>query len=210
MASVLGLPIAAHGSIDSVGGRRASRFSRKVLPRMLGVVDHARPLRTSPLRCNGFCLRSPERPRHLGQSPFRGSVPGLRVPLSTLRARPLGRVHMTRGHRGWLALQCANPSFAALCRFIPALLWTELAIQRSTSFRTPSERKRLGARAESGGGRHRPVPAVGQLPHHRRSIRTGRKLRQELLDLAPRLVGGPLQDVLPVLQVQVRRQLRAR
>ena len=125
MASVLGLPIAAHGSIDSVGGRRASRFSRKVLPRMLGVVDHARPLRTSPLRCNGFCLRSPERPRHLGQSPFRGSVPGLRVPLSTLRARPLGRVHMTRGHRGWLALQCANPSFAALCRFIPALLQTE-------------------------------------------------------------------------------------
>ncbi len=56
---------------------------------------------------------------------FRGSIPCLRVPLTTLRARPYGRVHMTRGHRGWLALQCANSSFAALCRFIPALLRTK-------------------------------------------------------------------------------------
>ncbi len=56
---------------------------------------------------------------------FRGSIPGLRVPLLTLRARPLGRVHIARGHRGWLALQCTNPSFAALCRFIPALLRNE-------------------------------------------------------------------------------------
>jgi len=53
---------------------------------------------------------------------FRGSIPGLRVPLSTLRAYPYGRVHMTRGHREWRALQCANSSFATPCRFIPALL----------------------------------------------------------------------------------------
>ncbi len=52
---------------------------------------------------------------------FRGSIPGLRVPLSTLRTRPYGRAHMTRGHGGWLALPSANSSFAALCRLIPAL-----------------------------------------------------------------------------------------
>ena len=68
--------------------------------------------------------------------------------------------------------------------------------------------RRLGVRAESEGRRRRPRPSVGQLPHHRRSIRTGRKLRHELLDLALRPVGGPLQEVLAVLRGQVRRQLR--
>jgi len=65
MASVLGLPIAAHGAI-AVGGCRISRFSRKVLPRMLGVFDRARPRRTSPCRCVGCCLRLPKGPRRLG------------------------------------------------------------------------------------------------------------------------------------------------
>ena len=77
---------------------------------------------------------------------------------------------------------------------------TELAIDRSISLRMPSERRYLGVRAESEGRRRRPRPAVGQLPHHRRSIRTGRKLRHELLDLALRPVGGALEDVLAVLQ----------
>ncbi len=53
-----------------------------------------------------------------------------------------------------------------------------------------------------------PSRRAGQLAHHRRSIRTGRKLRHELLDLALRAVGGPLQESLPVLHGQVRRQLR--
>ena len=51
-------------------------------------------------------------------------------------------------------------------------------------------------------------PSVGQLPHQGRSIRTGRDLRHELLDLPLRPVGGALQERLPVLRGQVRRQLR--
>src|SRR5713226_7563863 len=87
---------------------------------------------TSPLRCPRCCLRLREESRRLGiQIRFRGSIPALRVPLSTLRARPHGRVHRTRGHRGWLALQCATSSFATLCRFIPALLPERVTRRRS-------------------------------------------------------------------------------
>jgi hypothetical protein len=106
------------------GRLRASRFSRMVLPRMLGVsaYDRARSHCTSPFLVHEYGLRLRKQPRHLGvELDFAAQCPGLRVPLSTLRARPCGRVHMTRGHRGWLALQCAIPSFAAPCRFIPAL-----------------------------------------------------------------------------------------
>ena len=69
-------------------------------------------------------------------------------------------------------------------------------------------RERLGVRAESEGRRRRSGPSVGQLPHHRRSIRTGRKLRHEFLDLSLRTVGGSVQDVLLVLRGQVRGELR--
>src|SRR5258705_6156249 len=53
---------------SATGGRRVSRFSRKVLPRMLGVSDRARPYCTSPFRCSRCCLRFQKRPRHLGTS----------------------------------------------------------------------------------------------------------------------------------------------
>jgi len=49
-----------------VGGRRVSRFSRIVSPRMLRVFDRARPQRTSPCRCVGYCLRHWKKPRPLG------------------------------------------------------------------------------------------------------------------------------------------------
>jgi len=46
-----------------------------------------------------------------------GSIPGLRVPLSTLRPRPYGRTRMTRGRRSWLSLQRMTLSFTTLRRF---------------------------------------------------------------------------------------------
>ena len=57
---------------------------------------------------------------------------------------------MTRGHRGWLALQCAIPSFAALRRFIPAHVRTELR-------RPASKRVRPAAAALPASPRARPA-----------------------------------------------------
>ena len=51
---------------------------------------------------------------------FRGSILGLRIPLSTLRTRPHGRLRMTRGRRGWLGLRRTTLPFAPPRRFNPA------------------------------------------------------------------------------------------
>ena len=87
-------------------------------------------------------------------------------------------------------------------------VWTQSATVHRASLRIPSEHGRLGARAEPEGRRRRPGPAVGQLPHHRRSIRTRRHLGDQLLDLSLGPVGRPLQEIVPVLRRQVRCQLR--
>ena len=42
---------------------------------------------------------------------LRGSIPGLRVPLSTLRPHPCECARMTRGRRSWLSLQRMTLSF---------------------------------------------------------------------------------------------------
>ncbi len=52
--------------------------------------------------------------------PFRGSIPDLHVPLSTLRTDPCGPSRMTRGRCGSLRLHRATLAFAAPRRFIPA------------------------------------------------------------------------------------------
>ncbi len=51
---------------------------------------------------------------------FRGSIPGLHVPLSTLHADPRGPSCMTRGRCGSLHLHRTTLAFAAPRRFIPA------------------------------------------------------------------------------------------
>jgi len=48
---------------------------------------------------------------------FRGSIPDLYIPLSTLRRRPRERLRMTRGRCGSLYLQRMNLSFTTPCRF---------------------------------------------------------------------------------------------
>ena len=58
--------------------------------------------------------------RHPGEKIFRGSIPGLHVPLSTLRPCPHGQQRMTRGRCGPLTLQCMTLSFTTPRRFIPA------------------------------------------------------------------------------------------
>src|SRR5437867_2603547 len=57
---------------------------------------------------------------------FRGSIPGLHVPLSTLRCRPRERPRMTRGRSGSLLLLRVTLSFTAPRRFAPALYGTTL------------------------------------------------------------------------------------
>ena len=44
--------------------------------------------------------------RHLEMARFRGSIPCLHVPLSTLRRLRYRGLRMTRGQRGWLTLRC--------------------------------------------------------------------------------------------------------
>src|SRR5271167_2019903 len=48
---------------------------------------------------------------------FHGSIPGLYVPLSTLRRRPHEQLRMTRGRCGSLDLQRMKLSFTTPCRF---------------------------------------------------------------------------------------------
>ena len=55
-----------------------------------------------------------------GRGFFRGSIPGLHVPLSTLRLYPRGQRRMTRGRCGPLTLQRMTLSFTTPRRFIPA------------------------------------------------------------------------------------------
>ena len=80
-------------------------------------------------------------------------------------------------------------------------------MDRSTSVRTPAG-KGPTACGPVWMEEALPDPSVGQLPHHRGSIRTGRELRHELLDLSPRPVDGALEESLPVLQGEVRPELR--
>jgi len=55
--------------------------------------------------------------RHPRPRRFRSSIPGLHVPLSTLRRRPYDQRRMTRGQRGSLLLHCARLSLATPRRF---------------------------------------------------------------------------------------------
>ena len=61
--------------------------------------------------------RHPEVARLAAEHVFRGSIPSLHVPLSTLRLRPYERQRMTRGQRGWLDLHCMKFSFTTPRRF---------------------------------------------------------------------------------------------
>ncbi len=86
---------------------------------------------------------------------------------------------------------------------------TQDRLGRGNCVWTESERgagDRVGARSPARRGRS-DGRGLGQLPDESRSIGTGRQLGRELLDLALRAVGGPLQDGLPVVGGEVRGEL---
>jgi len=97
-----------------------SRFSRVEYPDMPGVSDCAESTLGSPWRRTQCCLPPRGTTSALWRRLFRSSIPGLPVPLSTLRWMPRGRPRMTRGQDGWLVLSCVTLSFTTPRRFIPA------------------------------------------------------------------------------------------
>src|SRR5262245_22301639 len=58
--------------------------------------------------------------RHPGLARFRGSIPCLHVPLSTLHGPRYRGSRMTRGQRGWLTFAVGDLHSFTLCRFVSA------------------------------------------------------------------------------------------
>jgi len=70
---------------------------------------------------SGVAFRSRPRRRHPEvYVPFRGSIPGLHLPLSTLRTHSYPCLRMTRGCCDSLCLQHMELSSTTPCRFVPA------------------------------------------------------------------------------------------
>ena len=101
-----------------------SRFPLKVLACMLRVSDRAGSKSVSryatPPVLPSDLVRQRRHPEVATACAmvvqFRGSIPGLHVPLSTLHLRPCGRRCMTRSQCGSLALHCMKLSFTTPCR----------------------------------------------------------------------------------------------
>ena len=82
------------------------------------------PRSSRSLDASGVAFRLLERRRHPEVATtlavvqiFRGSIPSLHFPLSTLRSRPCGRQRMTRGRCGSLPLHRGARSSPTPCRF---------------------------------------------------------------------------------------------
>ena len=86
----------------------------------LGSLTARGPDASRDIDASDVAFRVPPRRRHPEGSCFRGSIPGLHVPLSTLRPCPCGQRRMTRGRCGPLTLQRMTLSFTTPRRFIPA------------------------------------------------------------------------------------------
>ena len=97
-----------------------SRFSRVEFPCMPGVLDCAEPCGHLRWRIRRCCLPPCGTTSALWSRLFRSSIPGLHVPLSTLRLQPCDCKRMTRGQDGSLLLSCVTLSFTTPRRFIPA------------------------------------------------------------------------------------------
>ena len=105
------LPPVSHG---------ISRLPHKVPECMHRVYDRAGPTDNLRYRCRRCCLplrRTASAPWSKG---FRGSIPGLHLPLSTLRTHGYPYLRMTRGYCGSLRLQHMELPSTTPCRFMPA------------------------------------------------------------------------------------------
>ena len=100
--------------IPSLADRHGiSRLPLKVLACMLRVSDRAGPKASRDSDASSLAFRLVQQRRHPGVAiacamvvQFRGSIPGLHAPLSTLHPRPCGRTYMTRSQCGSLLLHC--------------------------------------------------------------------------------------------------------
>jgi hypothetical protein len=99
-----------------------SQFRYTKCLHMQRVYDHVGYPRGLPWRPLGCCLPLRLTASAAGSSVFRGSIPRLWFPLSTLRNGPHGPSRMTRGQYDWLGLCCTTLSFATLCSFVLAHL----------------------------------------------------------------------------------------
>ena len=104
--------------------------------------------------------RHPEVTRLAAGRQFRGSIPGLYVPRSTLRPRPCGRRRMTWGRCGWLRLHRMTLSFTPPCRFLPAhralsnqSVHVRVSMEPSTTVRSGRKWSVSCAAADLGSGR---------------------------------------------------------
>src|SRR5207245_18560 len=95
----------------------------------LGRIPLGQPPSLHRLLSLRLALRLVQQRRHPGVATagamvvqFRGSIPGLYVPLSTLHPRPYARRYMTRGQCGSLLLHCMKLSFTTPYRLLPAHL----------------------------------------------------------------------------------------
>ena len=106
-----------------------------------------RPPWRSPMRASPFrLLHGVGAP---GWTTFRGSRTCPRLPLSTLRRQPRGRLRMTRGRRGWLGLQRAELASAA--GFAGARRMFDASPSPSANALRCNSLRRLVARAKTAG-----------------------------------------------------------
>src|SRR5262249_27888015 len=131
--------VAERSVVRSPGSRaRSVRACQCLRPR--------RAVWASRYRAHPYCLPSAERRRRPGRWYFRGSMAGLRAPLSTLRCCPRGQPRMTRGRCGSLLLHRDGLAPSTPCRPPGALR----SASKSDRWITSS------ARARSVGGTSRP------------------------------------------------------
>jgi hypothetical protein len=90
---------------------------------MSGVFDLAGPVSARDSAPTSVAFPPNKQCRHPVFQIFRGSIPSLHVPLSTLRDQPLDWPCMTRGRCGSLCLHRTALSSAPPRRFNPALLF---------------------------------------------------------------------------------------
>src|SRR5437763_13373005 len=107
------------------GGREISRFPCKERARMPGS-STTQGRSGTRLAHPPYCLPPQERRRRPWTTHFRGSMAGLRAPLSTLRHALAGRRRMTRGQCGVLDLHCKGLAPSTPCRSPDAFSWPGL------------------------------------------------------------------------------------
>ena len=96
LITFLGRPV--HSFVS--GTDRVSRFSHVEVPCISGVLDLAGPVGARDVASTSVAFPMNKQGRHPDFPPFRGSIPRLHVPLSTLHAQPHDWTRMTQGRCG--------------------------------------------------------------------------------------------------------------